>query len=166
MFRRKRRLPLGGLLAAVVIAWLLWLLVRSVAGLLGGTDSGGARETVLEFYTMEREGNFGGSWELFHSQMKEHFTKDSYIQKRAHVFMQDFGVETFGIRLGELKAVGSWRMEPEQTPLEGVFAVPVIMEYNSSFGVFEVEQEVYVAQEAGEWKVLWSYQERSDTESS
>ncbi|SDS28867.1 hypothetical protein SAMN05444162_1152 [Paenibacillaceae bacterium GAS479] len=164
MFRRKRRLPLGGLLLLVIVAGLLWLLIRSVAGLFGGADSGGAREVVQEFYTMEREGNFGGSWELFHSQMKQHFTKDSYIQKRAHVFMQDFGVETFGIKLGELKAVGSWQIGKDQPPLEGVFTVPIVMEYNSSFGVFEIEQNVYVAEEAGEWKVLWSYQGNSDEE--
>ncbi|MGN7455624.1 hypothetical protein ACTHPH_12525 [Paenibacillus pasadenensis] len=165
MFRRKRRLPIGGLLLAACLAALLWLTVRSAAGWLGGgVDSGGAREVVSEFYTMEREGNFGGSWELFHSQMKEHFAKDSYIQKRAHVFMQDFGVDTFGFELGELEEVGAWRMGGDQPQLEEVFAVPVTMTYLSSFGAFEIRQDVFVAQESGEWKVLWSYQGESDKE--
>lgn len=113
---------------------------------------------------MEREGNFGGSWELFHSQMKEHFAKDSYIQKRAHVFMQDFGVDTFGFELGELEEVGAWRMGGDQPLLEEVFAVPVTMTYLSSFGALEIRQDVFVAQESGEWKVLWSYQGESDKE--
>lgn len=41
MFRRKRRLPIGGLLLAACLAALLWLTVRSAAGWLGGgVDSG------------------------------------------------------------------------------------------------------------------------------
>lgn len=59
-----------------------------------------AVEALNEFYTMEQSGNFGGSWELFHSQMKKKFEKSTYVQQRAHVFMQDMGTDTFTFELG------------------------------------------------------------------
>ena len=47
-----------------------------------------AQEIAEEFYSYyEQEGEFSSSWELFHSSMKQKFTKGHYIQDRAHVFM-------------------------------------------------------------------------------
>ncbi|SIR56503.1 hypothetical protein SAMN05880570_4249 [Paenibacillus sp. RU4T] len=166
LFRRRRRFPVFKLLLAAAGLLMAWMLVRGISGLAEGNGSGDAREVVESFYTMEREGNFGGSWELFHSQMKEHFTKDSYIQKRAHVFMQDFGVKTFSFKLGGGKTVNGWQMSADSPALPEVYAVPVTMLYESSFGVFDLEQTVYAAKEGDEWKILWSYQGNSLKESS
>ncbi|AJY77490.1 hypothetical protein VN24_04230 [Paenibacillus beijingensis] len=136
-----------------MIGWILW---RGATGLTAGTGDG-AEAVVRQFYTLEQSGDFGSSWELFHSQMKDHFSKDSYIQKRAHVFMQDFGVHSFEFEVGNSHEVGDWRMTNESELLERVYLVPVTMNYSGSFGNFEIVQNCYVTREAEEWKLLWSY---------
>lgn len=40
-----------------------------------------AKQTVHRFYQYESEGRFSESWELFHSLMKEKFSKGYYIQE-------------------------------------------------------------------------------------
>lgn len=60
-----------------------------------------AKEVAEEFYSYEQEGEFSSSWELFHSSMKKKFTKGHYIQDRAHVFMNHFGVDTFTYTLSK-----------------------------------------------------------------
>lgn len=144
----------------VMVGWILW---RGAAGLTEGSGDG-AESVVRRFYALEQSGDFGSSWELFHSQMKEHFAKDSYIQKRAHVFMQDFGVRSFAFEVGSGHEVGNWRMNGESEPLQGVYEVPVTMNYSSSFGNFEIEQNCYVVREADEWKILWSYEKEEKSE--
>lgn len=71
-----------------------------------------AKSAVKEFYTLEQEGNFSESWNLFHSSMKKKWTKGAYIQDRAHVFLNHFGVDTFTYPLKMLKKerAGRWKM--------------------------------------------------------
>ncbi|MGP3562251.1 hypothetical protein [Geobacillus subterraneus] len=116
-----------------------------------------AKQAVDAFYRHEQAGDFGSSWELFHPQMKEKFPKDVYIQRRAHVFMQDFGVETFEYRLGEVKHLSSWSMSDKQKPFRDVYRVRVIQTFHSAFGVFEIHQDVFVAKKNGKWSVLFPY---------
>jgi hypothetical protein len=117
----------------------------------------GAKKTVDDFYRLEQAGDYGSSWELFHSQMKLKFNKDTYIQRRSHVFMQDFGVKTFEYKLGDVRTRRNWKISSEAPMLDKVYEVPVIMAFRTAFGNFEIHQNVYVIQEDQKWKVLWSY---------
>ncbi|ATA61575.1 hypothetical protein GS458_3148 [Geobacillus stearothermophilus] len=116
-----------------------------------------AKEIVDTFYRYEQAGDFGSSWELFHPLMKKKFPKDVYIQRRAHVFMQDFGVETFDYRIDEVENLSSWSMSDENKPLHDVYRVRVIQTFHSVFGVFEIHQDVFVATEKGEKSILFPY---------
>ena len=116
-----------------------------------------AKEIVDTFYRYEQAGDFGSSWELFHPLMKKKFPKDVYIQRRAHVFMQDFGVETFDYRIDEVEKLSSWSMSDENKPLHDVYRVRVIQTFHSVFGVFEIHQDVFVATEKGEKSILFPY---------
>ncbi|WP_025948747.1 hypothetical protein [Geobacillus thermocatenulatus] len=116
-----------------------------------------AKEIVDTFYRYEQAGDFGSSWELFHPLMKKKFPKDVYIQRRAHVFMQDFGVETFDYRIDEVENLSSWSMSDKEKPLHDVYRVRVIQTFHSVFGVFEIHQDVFVATEKGEKSILFPY---------
>ncbi|ABO68554.1 hypothetical protein [Geobacillus thermodenitrificans] len=116
-----------------------------------------AKQVVKAFYRYEQAGDFGSSWELFHPQMKKKFPKDVYIQRRAHVFMQDFDVETFEYRLDEAEHLASWSMSGEHKPLQDVYRIRVIQTFHSTFGVFELHQDVFVAKENGKWSILFPY---------
>ncbi|KYD31635.1 hypothetical protein B4110_3350 [Parageobacillus toebii] len=116
-----------------------------------------AKEIVDTFYRYEQAGDFGSSWELFHPLMKKKFPKDVYIQRRAHVFMQDFGVETFDYRIDEVENLSSWSMSDKDKPLHDVYRVRVIQTFHSVFGVFEIHQDVFVATEKGEKSILFPY---------
>lgn len=145
----------------VLMGWLTW---RSLAD---WTDSGGtdqsAEKLVEQFYKLEQDGDYGSSWELFHSAMQEHFKKDSYIQSRAHVFMQDLGVHTFEFELGEAVLLDHWKMSDEAEPMYNVVQIPVEQTFASKFGRFSMHQLCYVTQEQGHYKLLWSYQNSKKT---
>ncbi|MYL69988.1 hypothetical protein GLW00_03955 [Halobacillus litoralis] len=116
-----------------------------------------AESTIERFYVHEQQGKFSESWELFHSQMKEKFTKGAYIQDRAHVFMNHFGVESFEFVIGDLKKLDQWTMEKGSKPLSPVYQTTVIQTYKGKYGLFRLHQDIYVAEEKGEWKILWDY---------
>ncbi|KAB7707641.1 hypothetical protein F9802_06300 [Bacillus aerolatus] len=132
---------------------IVWLLSRLVSSSPGEE----AQEAVDEFYQFEQEGDFTNSWKLFHPYMKEKFTKGAYIQDRAHVFMNHFGVETFSYTLGEPEELETWKPSKEAPVLRWVYKVPVVQVYKGKYGNFSLQQEVFVVQEKDEWLILWDY---------
>ncbi|PWW29418.1 hypothetical protein DFO73_10449 [Cytobacillus oceanisediminis] len=116
-----------------------------------------AEETVREFYAYEQKGEFSSSWELFHSNMKQKFSKGHYIQDRAHVFMNHFGVDSFTFTLGKPEKLNSWRMSEEGSVIKPAYKIIVIQTFEGKYGKFDIEQDVYVGQEKGKWRILWDY---------
>jgi hypothetical protein len=116
-----------------------------------------AKGVVEQFYKYEADGDFSASWALFHSSMKEKFSKGNYIQDRAHVFMNHFGVETFTYTIGKPEEVKKWKMSKTGPALKNVYKVLVTQTYKGKYGNFDIEQEVFVVQEKGEWRVMWDY---------
>lgn len=147
---RRRRNPF--ILVAVCVA----ILGIAISSLLGMSKSD-PEQLVTKFYKLEQEGNFGSSWELFHSQMKQRFNKDQYIQSRAHVIMQDFKVKSFTFELGKKKKVAEWKTEKGAASLQKVYKIPIYQTFYSQFGKFTIEQTCYVTKEKGEWRLLWDY---------
>jgi hypothetical protein len=116
-----------------------------------------AEGVVDQFYKYEADGDFSASWALFHSSMKEKFSKGNYIQDRAHVFMNHFGVETFTYTIGKPEELKKWQMSKTGPVLKNVYKVLVTQTYKGKYGNFDIEQEVFVVQEKGEWRVMWDY---------
>jgi hypothetical protein len=115
------------------------------------------RAVVDSFYTYEQEGQYSSSWELFHSSMKKRFTKGHYIQDRAHVFMNHFGVETFTYTLGEPEKLKTWKMSEDSSPFKSVYKVTVIQTFKGKYGNFDLEQDIFVVKEKEDWRILWDY---------
>jgi hypothetical protein len=116
-----------------------------------------AATVVEEFYLYEQEGEFASSWELFHSNMKERFGKGHYIQDRAHVFMNHFGVETFDFAMSEPEKIDQWKMSKTGPAMKNVYKILVTQTYKGTYGNFDLTQEVFAVQEEGEWKIVWDY---------
>jgi hypothetical protein len=116
-----------------------------------------AAAVVEEFYLYEQEGEFASSWELFHSTMKERFGKGHYIQDRAHVFMNHFGVETFDLAMSEPEKIDQWKMSKTGPAMKNVYKILVTQTYKGTYGNFELAQEVFAVQEKDEWKIVWDY---------
>ncbi|WP_286229738.1 hypothetical protein [Neobacillus mesonae] len=152
---RRKRTPLPLIVAAVLVIGIIFLLGKWL--FLSGDRN--AEAAVDEFYRFEREGDFSNSWELFHTFMKKRFSKSNYIQDRAHVFMNHFGVETFTYSLGKPEKLNSWKMSKTGKALENVYKVPVIQTYKGKYGNFDLQQDVFVVEEKGEWKILWDYKQ-------
>lgn len=155
MYRKKsvqmKRLVIGiGLLVGIVIIFLL------VRGSMGSPD-GEAVAVVEEFYRYEQEGEFSSSWSLFHSTMKERFTKGFYIQDRAHVFMNHFGVETFDFKMSEPEHMEDWKMTEDSPTMKNVYKILVTQTYKGKYGNFDLQQEVFAVQEKEKWKIVWDY---------
>lgn len=112
---------------------------------------------VEEFYLYEQEGEFASSWNLFHSTMKVRFGKGHYIQDRAHVFMNHFGVETFDFRLSEPDKIDHWKMSKAGPAMKNVYKILVTQTYKGKYGNFDLKQEVFAVQEKDEWTILWDY---------
>ncbi|KZE94593.1 hypothetical protein AVP43_02591 [Geobacillus stearothermophilus] len=154
MFPRYRQKTIR---AKTGVAVLTAAVLVAILTLFLSNERNEAKEIVDTFYRYEQAGDFGSSWELFHPLMKKKFPKDVYIQRRAHVFMQDFGVETFDYRIDEVENLSSWSMSDENKPLHDVYRVRVIQTFHSVFGVFEIHQDVFVATEKGEKSILFPY---------
>ena len=116
-----------------------------------------AKSVVKEFYNYEQEGKFADSWELFHSQMKNKFEKGHYLQDRAHVFMNHFGVTSFEYTLSGVDKVTNWKMSEDSKPIHTVYRVTVTQTYKGKYGNFDINQEVFATEEKDEWKILWNY---------
>ncbi|WP_226580664.1 hypothetical protein [Halobacillus litoralis] len=117
-----------------------------------------AEGTVEQFYLYEQEAKFADSWGLLHSEMKKKFDKGHYIQDRAHVFMNHFGVETFTFTIGEVTHLDQWTMEKGAKPVKDVYFMTVIQTFKGKYGQFRLHQDVYVTKEKSKWKILWDYQ--------
>ena len=105
----------------------------------------------------EQEGNFAESWELLHPLMKEKWSKTSFMTDRFHVFVGHFGTDTFDFSIGEAQLLENWKMNEEAPPLAEVYKITVIQTYKGKYGKFSFLQEVYVALDEEEWKILWDY---------
>lgn len=161
MFKSRRRgnqlsqfgwLSFAALLVAVLITYFF------PASSPTTTEEVDSPEAVVkQFYTYEQSGDFGSSWEMFHPLMKERFAKQTYIQQRAHIFMQHFGAETFEFELGDPALVSDWKMSPEAPLMPQAFKVPVTLSYQSAFGDFSIQQDVFVVQEEDKYLLMWPY---------
>lgn len=116
-----------------------------------------AKETIETFYRYEQGGQYAGSWNLFHSQMKVKFDKGHYLQDRAHVFMNHFGVTTFSFSLSDVDKLSEWQLDKDAEVLQDVYKVAVTQTFKGKYGNFALIQDVYAVKEKGEWKVLWNY---------
>ncbi|MCA1055282.1 hypothetical protein LCM10_09830 [Rossellomorea aquimaris] len=151
MRRRKNPIPL--LLIGMVGVTLLFLFVSVL-----GSDRGEPPEQVIEaFYTYEQNGDFGNSWELFHSEMKKKFGKSTYIQTKNHVFLGHMGVDTFKVKVGEVEEVKKFTFSKGGLAFKDVRSAQVEMMYDSQFGKLTITQICYVTREKDEWKILWNY---------
>lgn len=158
MLRKRRGTYLVKFFSLVIVVGVIALLFFSLQGMLQSSDEKEAVNVVKEFYTYEQEGDFGSSWELFHSQMKEKYKKPDYVQARAHVFMQHFGTNTFKFKLSEPESNYDVQLIEGKEILGQVYVITVTQTYYSSFGNFQIVQPVYAAEESGDWKVLWTFQ--------
>ncbi|UOR11462.1 hypothetical protein [Halobacillus amylolyticus] len=141
----------------VALAFLVVIIILIGVFLISQSPSQQAEEVVQSFYEYEQEAQFAESWDLFHPLMKEKFTKGHYIQDRAHVFMNHFGVTTFSYSLGNMEKVEGWSMTKDADPIEIVYATTVIQNFKGKYGTFDLNQEVFVTEEEGEWLILWDY---------
>ncbi|RAP75297.1 hypothetical protein [Paenibacillus montanisoli] len=156
--RRNRQLPVLQIAVAILIITVVWLSWHNARKLMPAGDAEHALAAVEQFYAYEQAGDFGSSWELFHPEMKKRFSKADYIQKRAHIMLQDFGVTTFEVETGHPAEVADWQMSVNAEPITEVYEVVVKQIFQSPYGNFEIVQPCYAANDAGEWKLLWSYQ--------
>ncbi|WP_100405644.1 hypothetical protein [Bacillus solitudinis] len=149
----RRRVPAFILIAAgVAIVGLLFLLLLP-------SEARQATNIVDSFYSYEQASEFSSSWDLFHPSMHQKFSKGTYIQDRAHVFMNHFGVDTFSYSLSRPTKRVNWKMTDDGEPFEVVYEVVVTQVYNGKYGKFELVQPVYVAEDAEGWALMWDYQE-------
>ncbi|ALX50277.1 hypothetical protein [Lentibacillus amyloliquefaciens] len=116
-----------------------------------------ATEAVTEFYSYEQEADFSASWEMFHPIMKEKFDKIDYLQDRAHVFLNHFGVETFSFTVGEATEIEDWTIENDAEVIDTVYQVPVSLGFKGKYGNFSLVQNTFATKVKGEWKILWDY---------
>ncbi|MCT2537005.1 hypothetical protein NC661_18475 [Aquibacillus koreensis] len=144
----------GLLIIGVAIAFIIFIVVFIMIQL---SPSHQAKEIVEAFYVYEEEGKFADSWDLFHSQMKSRFDKAHYIQDRAHVFMNHFGVTTFSFELSGVNEMNNWKMSSDAKPIGTVYEVVVTQSYKGDYGNFSIVQSIYATKEEGDWKVLWDY---------
>jgi len=152
------KLALGCLV--VVVVWMTWI---NVSRMFSPSESSKALEAVEQFYKYEQVGDFGSAWELFHPYMQQRFAKSDYIQKRAHIIMQDFGVRTFEVNTGTPKLVKDWRMSQDAELIAEVYEIDVTEVFHSPYGNFEIVQPCYAAYHSGQWTLLWSYQNEMET---
>ncbi|PAF31573.1 hypothetical protein [Paenibacillus sp. 7516] len=171
MLRRRNRNALFkkiGFIALVLL--LLWLIGRTIPYLFRADAPDDAASVVEEFYKYEQAGDFGSSWELFHPLMKERFSKSAYLQSRAHIFMQHFGVETFEFEMEKPEREFDVTVMDGVKPFPEAYKVGITMKYRSTFGQFDIVQTCYVVQDGQEWTLLWYYpgkgEEQHSSESS
>lgn len=161
MLRKRSRMMLLqkiGFIAVVVV--LIWLIGRTLPSLFKAAAPDEAATLVQRFYEYEQAGDFGSSWELFHPLMKERFSKSAYLQSRAHIFMQHFGVETFGLEVGEPEREFDVVIVGGAEPFGEAYRVKVTMKYEGTFGQFSIDQNCYVVKDGEEWTMLWYYPQK------
>lgn len=152
---KKRRTTRPFILIGGIALLLLFLLFFGISKFNSSTPE----EVVDSFYRYEQKGDFGSSWDLFHSEMKERFSKNAYITERSHIYMSHFGVTTFSYKIIQTNELNEWKMTKSGQEFTNVNQVTVKLVFHSKFGVFTIIQDVYVVKEDGLWKVLWEFKE-------
>ncbi|SDM36063.1 hypothetical protein SAMN05518871_10135 [Psychrobacillus sp. OK028] len=151
-----RKRPGNKLLLFVIISICsLLVLISSINYLF--SPSYKAKKVVEAFYTYEQSADFADSWELLHPVMKERWSKTQFMTDRLHVFIGHFGTETFQFKIEEAKQIKNWKMAKETKPFDVVYKFNVIQTYKGKYGKFSFVQEVYVAKDDEEWRILWDY---------
>ena len=157
-FRKRRRYSRSPVPAQLLIIIVPLVLIGIIYFLFRTTPEGMAEQTVSTFYKHEQNNDYASSWDLFHPQMKNIFTKGDYVQYRNGIFVTQLGAKTFDFTVGEAKSLSTWKMTEESEALFDVYEVPIIQSFKSTFGNFKIHQNVYVVKEEGNWKILWSYE--------
>lgn len=156
--RRYGSLPVNKMVIAIFMILVAWMTWHNASNLISSGDEDQALKVVEQFYKFEQVGDFGSSWELFHPMMQQQFEKAAYIQKRAHIVMQDFGVNTFQVEVGSPTRITDWKMSAESAPIPVVYEIIVTESFHSPYGNFAIVQPCYAAYDSGKWTLLWSYQ--------
>ncbi|WP_099159776.1 hypothetical protein [Virgibacillus ndiopensis] len=141
----------------IMLIIVVLLITTTIYILVNKSPEEQAAEAVNAFYTFEQDGAFSESWAMFHPLMKDKFSKGHYLQDRAHVFMNHFGVTTFTFSLGEAEEVNNWKFEKGAKSIESVYKIPVTQVYKGKYGNFSIVQDVFTTVVDGEWVVLWDY---------
>ncbi|RLQ96867.1 hypothetical protein [Falsibacillus albus] len=151
--RRRTNWPLYGLIGLLVAVAVL------IAGIVHYFTSGkhSAEKVVDSFYHYEQKGDFGSSWKLFDSYMKEKMPKEQYVQLRPHVFMQDFQAKSFKYTIGHFKKLDEWNTLSDGRHFTNLYETTVTQTYETSFGEITIEQKCYTVKEKGEWRMVWDY---------
>ncbi|WP_066192202.1 hypothetical protein [Gracilibacillus timonensis] len=148
--KQSKRLILLSIVLVILILLFVFLLLYLFS------DERQAVKVADTFYQHEQQGDFGDSWGLFHSSMKERFSKSEYVQDRAHVFLEHFGVTAFDYQLSEAEKVKDYQVN-ENTSLQTAYRLTATYIYESKYGYLEISQPVFLVQEEGEWCVTWEY---------
>jgi len=136
---------------------VLILIIVMIYFLIGKSPEDHAKAAIEVFYAFEQDGAYSDSWEMFHPLMQEKFEKGHYLQDRAHVFMNHFGVTTFEYTVEDATEVTEWQMDEEAEPIDTVYEATVSQVYKGKYGNFTLVQEVFAVELDGEWRILWDY---------
>ncbi|QYR20601.1 hypothetical protein KZ483_22830 [Paenibacillus sp. sptzw28] len=148
------KLALG--ILVIMVGWLTW---HNISRLFSSGDEGGPLAMVEQFYKYEQAGDFGSAWELFDPLMQQRFSKPVYIQNRAHIIMQDFGVKTFQFHAEKPKLLTGWKMSSDADEIAEVYQIDVTQFFHTPYGNFKIVQSCFASEASGEWRLLWSYQD-------
>jgi hypothetical protein len=151
--RRRGQQELIWIVLIIVITILVFFSIRNLAT----SPEQSAFDMVNQFYQEEQAGNFSASWSLFHSSMQAKFPKGHYIQDRAHVFMNHFGVETFTYKLSKPEKLKKWKLSSETPAFTSIYKITVTQTYKGKYGNFNITQDTFAIKEKGEWKLAWDY---------
>lgn len=143
------------LLFVILSICSLVMLVSSITYLFSAGYQ--SKKVVEAFYTYEQSGDFDDSWELLHPFMKKRWSKAQFMSDRFHVFIGHFGTETFQFKIEKDNKINNWKMAKELQPFEEAYKFTVTQTYKGKYGKFSFLQEVYVAKDEDEWKILWDY---------
>ncbi|MFC0469194.1 hypothetical protein ACFFHM_01155 [Halalkalibacter kiskunsagensis] len=148
---RRQRSPFIIIIPVIfIVVLLIFMLMPS--------ETNQAKKVVNQFYKYEQKAEFGSSWELFHPEMKNKFSKSAYMQDRVHTFMGHFGAETFTFSKTRPKKIKNWKMTKESDPIE-VYEIVVTKDYKGKYGHFTFAQYVYVSLDEEQPNILWDYKE-------
>lgn len=154
MRRRKNTAAGVGLFLAAIA-----ILLVSVIWFVQSFGKSEQEEVVAAFYKHEQEGDFGSSWNLFHSAMKERFSKNAYVTERSHIYMSHFGVQTFDYEAVNIQKKEDWE-NPGTKQKEAAYQAEVKLHFKSKFGTFSIVQTVFVVKEKDKWVILWDYEDK------
>lgn len=154
-YMRRNRFPIKAIIALIFAIACIVFLYLWISSWFSPERK--AENVLKSFYEYEQNGQFASSWELFHSEMQNKWDKSEYIQDRAHVFINHFGVDTFEFEYTEPVKLDTWKMSDQSPSLSNVYQFTVILGYESKYGYLEIQQPVYITEEKENWVILWDY---------